>query len=450
MAAVPTSMLREIVWPAVPTPAASRLFALMFQLEQTQWWSAEALRDQQLRQLDHLIAHATRTVPYYRTRLSGIAPLDTPLTAEAWRDIPMLARSDIQNAGDELKTEQLPPGHGEIHDSITSGSTGSPVRTCDTDLTVLYNQAFGLRRALWHGRDFSATTAVIRKFAAGEARPPNGARGLHWAPGYETGPQVLLDVSCSVEVQLAWLRRERPAYLMTFPSNLQMIADFCLAENEGLPGLRGISTFAETVDPALRETCQRAFGVPLVDSYTATDAGTIAIQSPHGHHYLVQSESVLLEVLDDAAQPVQPGNVGRVVVTVLHNYATPIIRFDIGDFAEVGAPDPGGRGLPVLSQILGRVHDLVTLPDGTRFFPQCYPVFRKTDAVRQYQVVQRSLKHIDVKLSTSRPFNRSDEDAIRRDMIAAFRHPFEINFTYVNEIPREASGKYFDFKSKLT
>ena len=126
-----------------------------------------------------------------------------------------------------METTHLPPGHGDLHKSITSGSTGRPVHTCDTDLTVLYNQALGLRRVLWHGRDFSQKTAVIRKFSDDKAQPPNGARGLHWAPGYATGPQVLLDVSCSAQAQIDWLRRQHPAYLLTFPSNLQMLAQYC-------------------------------------------------------------------------------------------------------------------------------------------------------------------------------------------------------------------------------
>jgi phenylacetate-coenzyme A ligase PaaK-like adenylate-forming protein len=68
----------------------------------------------------------------------------------------------------------------------------------------------------------------------------------------------------------------------------------------------------------------------------------------------VQSESVLLEIVDDAGRACAPGRAGRVVVTSLHNFATPLIRYELGDLAEFGAPCACGRSLPVISRVLGR------------------------------------------------------------------------------------------------
>ena len=45
------------------------------------------------------------------------------------------------------------------------------------------------------------------------------------------------------------------------------------------------------------------------------------------------------------------------VITDLHNFATPLIRYELGDYAEVGTPCPTGRGLPVLN----RKNDMVGL-----------------------------------------------------------------------------------------
>jgi phenylacetate-CoA ligase len=54
------------------------------------------------------------------------------------------------------------------------------------------------------------------------------------------------------------------------------------------------------------------------------------------------------------------------VVTPLHNFAMPLIRYAIGDYAEAGPPCACGRGLPVLARILGRARNLLTLPHGER------------------------------------------------------------------------------------
>ena len=88
--------------------------------------------------------------------------------------------------------------------------------------------------------------------------------------------------------------------------------------------------------------------------YTCQEAGYLALQCPDYPHFHVQSENVLLEVVDDVGQPCGPGEVGRVLITSLNNFATPLIRYELGDYAEVGAPCPCGRGLPVLKRIMGR------------------------------------------------------------------------------------------------
>jgi len=61
------------------------------------------------------------------------------------------------------------------------------------------------------------------------------------------------------------------------------------------------------------------------------------------------------------------GQVGRVVVTDLHNFATPLIRYDLGDYAEMADTCPCGRGLPALKRIMGRRRNMVRLPDGRSF-----------------------------------------------------------------------------------
>ena len=107
-----------------------------------------------------------------------------------------------------------------------------------------------------------------------------------------------------------------------------------------------------------------AWGVPLSDMYSGREVGYLALQCPQHDHYHVMSEGNFLEVLGDDGRPCQPGETGRVVVTTLHNYVMPLIRYEIGDFAEVGEPCPCGRGLPVLTRILGRQQNMLTLPTG--------------------------------------------------------------------------------------
>ena len=76
-----------------------------------------------------------------------------------------------------------------------------------------------------------------------------------------------------------------------------------------------------------------------------------------------------MEVLDNHGRPCKEGETGRVVLTDLHNFTMPLIRYEIGDYAEVGPPCACGRGLPVLARILGRSRNMLTLPAGDRIWP---------------------------------------------------------------------------------
>ncbi len=449
------SSIPGIAWPAVPGPAASMRLALLQQLEQSQWWSAEALRAQQDRQLSLLLRHAAATVPFYRERLAGIGPRPgQPLAPDAWNRIPLLRREDIQQAGPALHSQVVPRAHRPLHKITTSGATGKPVAVQTTRATRLFWDVFTLRDHHWHRRDFSGTLAAIRSYPDGKALYPGGVRGRGWAPVasaiFHTGPAHGLAITTSAENQVEWLRRCRPNYLIIYPSALAELIRYCGERGITFPELREVCTVSEAMSPELRAACQETFGVKLTDTYSAQETGYLTLQCPDHEHYHVQSESVFLEVLDEAGRPCEPGESGRVVVTSLHNFATPLIRYEIGDYAEVGAPCPCGRGLPVLTRVLGRVRNMVTLPNGERYWPSVYGGrYAEIAPIRQLQLVQKSLERIEVRLVVERALTAEEERVLRELVHSRIRHPFEVVFTYHDEIPRGPGGKYEDFKSEL-
>ena len=66
------SSLADVAWPAVPGAEASRVLGILYQLDQSQWWTPEQIEENQLRQLTKLLDHAYRTIPFYRTRLDSV------------------------------------------------------------------------------------------------------------------------------------------------------------------------------------------------------------------------------------------------------------------------------------------------------------------------------------------------------------------------------------------
>ena len=449
--AVPDWQYRSVVpgigWPAIPGKEPAALLALQFQLERSQWLEPDRLRELQFRQLGALLRHAHGTVPYYRERWHGRYDPREPPTAELFSRLPLLARSDLQSNFEALSSTDFPAAHRPLTEARSSGSTGMPVRVLKSALTQLLWRAALLREHLWHRRDMSGKLAVIRHgVKAGPLKD--------WGPTTRniavTGPSVLLPTSVAVDAQLRWLEKEQPDYLLTYPSNLYELLRLSLERGTRFPCLREARTLGEVVTPELRALCRDAWGVPVVDAYSAQEVGYFGLQCPDHDHYHVQSESVMLEVVDTQGKACAPGQVGLVVVTPLHNFAMPLVRYVMGDYAEIGQPCDCGRGLPVLSRIMGRVRNMLVTAAGERYWPS-FGTRKLTNIapVLQHQFVQKSHDLIEARLVTAAPLTRNQEDELRQHILSRLPGGFHMNFVYCQQIPRSANGKFEDFMSEI-
>lgn len=439
-------------WPGTLSNRSAQLLALQHQFEQNERLPGEVSRNRQFEQISLLLKHAVTTTPYYRALIDPAVLRLSPLQlSQHWAQIPVLSRTQLQAAGARINSEQVPADHGVIRSIRSSGSTGVPVSVRVTELVSLMWLAFTLREHLWHRRDLSSRLAAIRS-----DRGKTGERGIgakSWGAATEmfvTGPAFILDPGHGLEVQLAWLNEVQPDYLLSFPSNLQALGERMREKGCSAPKLKELRTFGETLSPDLREILGDLWQVSVVDAYSAQEVGYLALQCPESPLYHAVSENILLEILDAQDRPCQPGAVGRVVVTALHNFASPLIRYEIGDWAEAGAHCGCGRTLPVINQIMGRTRNMVKLPDGSSHWPS----FLSTDwadigPVRQLQMVQTDTDKICLNLVAERrlkPVEQEKMSAVFRDSLG---YPFEFLFNYVQDIPRSATGKYEDFICRI-
>lgn len=436
-------------WPALPADTGAVLLALQFQLEQTQWESPAQIHLAQFRQLGNLLRYVYATIPYWREKLegAGYASGNQAVMPDWFRALPVLTRSEVQALGDTLLSGRIPPEHGLAVRGQTSGSTGKAISFHVTEVTQLFWLAFGLRDHLWHRRDLTAKLAAIRIKVERET-----AQG--WGPAtdivFRTGPCAMLNIRTDIDEQLAWLAGEDPDYLITHPSNLRALARRSIERAWRPRRLREARTFAEALPDDLRALCRDAWNVKLCDVYSAEETGYIAIQCPEHDHYHVQSESLIVEILGQDGAPCGPGETGRVVVTTLHNFAMPLIRYEIGDYAVAGGPCPCGRGLPVITRVLGRKRNMLRLPDGRQFFPS-FPAdaWAPIAPARQLQVVQRTLEDIELRVVAERPFTADEEARLAAAFRKSLSHPFRITLAYRDEIGRSGNYKFEDFVSEL-
>jgi len=280
-----------------------------------------------------------------------------------------------------------------------------------------------------------------------------GIRARRWGPvraiPFPTGPAFQLTATSSLEQQWDWLVSHNPAYLMTVPSIVRRFAE--RDDVARLGALSGISTIGEVVDPQLRTLARERFGVAIHDMYSSEEAGCMAIQCPDEDFYHVQAEAMILEILDETGQPCAPGKSGRVVITPLGNFATPLIRYDIGDYAEASGPCPCGRGLPALKRLMGRRRNLMVTPDGLHFWPSLQArSLQKIIKFRAFQFRQVAPDAIEVWLAAERAATPEQERAMRDVLLGALPCPYRLSFHYVDEFPPHPGGKHEEFVSLLT
>jgi phenylacetate-CoA ligase len=445
--AIPFSAVPGVEWPAIANPAGASMLAMQWQLERSQWWPPEVLLEQQFRQLRALAAHAVANVPYYREALakaglSGVEGLD-PGTFRRW---PILRKVDVRPNEASLRAAHVPREHGAVFENYTTGSTGTPLRVFHTQVVQFFAHALIVRDHLLHERDFSLKFGAVRRNVA----QPGEQRGWGIVNAmFGTGPSCGISAHADVNQQLDWLLRERPAYLLSYPSVLREMILRAQERRVAPSGLVELIAFAEAMPEDLRELAGAHWGVRVVDGYSCAEMGPIASQCPLHEHYLVHAENVYVEVLREDGSLCGPGETGRVVLTALHNFAMPLIRYDIGDYAEVGGPCPSGRSLPVLGRIAGRVRNMVRDPGGGVRWPSFSGIWRTIAPFEQARLVQHSLSEIEAQFVMDRDLT---DDESRR-LIAGLRerlgYPFEIRLSRVQQIERAAGGKFEEFLSLL-
>jgi phenylacetate-CoA ligase len=265
-----------------------------------------------------------------------------------------------------------------------------------------------------------------------------------------TGPAVLLNIERPVDEQVAWLQAQAPSYLLTHPTNLEAILRHCTERGLRIPRLLEARTLAESLSPQQRALCTEVWGIPVTDIYSAREAGYIALQCPDAMHYHVQSENVVVEIVDERGRACLPGEEGRVLLTVLNNFAMPLVRYEVGDIAVPGAACACGRGLPVIERIAGRVRNMMTLPDGRRHWPVFDDaIFGAIELITQYQVVQASLRKLELHVVARRALTDAERETIRDRFGARLHRDFEIELIVRESIARGPGGKYEGFISRI-
>lgn len=443
-------------WPPYLAKFPATLKEVVHGLETTDRATAEQIVLGQHSQLMLLLEWAAANVPYYREQgaLKSALKLlrrSAGLFEDEWLKLPLLLKETLRSDGPRLAAASLPQPHLPLAPVRTSGSTGIPVEIRTTAVTRLLWDALAVREHLWQKREFSKRLGVIRSYAPSEGQP-EGITAANWGSPvsdlYRTGPASVVHVKQPVEVLVAWLRRFNPHYLLTYPSVAAALFD-ALGARGRTPALEEIRLMSEPVDAAFEQQLKDSWGVRVTDIYSANENGKIAIRCRERENLHVQPEGIFVEILREDGSRCAPGESGQVVLTSLHNLATPLIRYQIGDFATVGEPCACGRASLVIRRVLGRVKNMAVAPDGRRYYPISLYKIRAVPAIRQSQWVQTARDAIELRAVLDRPLTEAETQRAIETVRETLGHPYRVSVVAVAEIARGPTGKFEEFLSLL-
>jgi len=443
----------HVSWPPVLAGAGATLSALLHHLEVTQWLPYGEIAARQYEQLGRLAAYAAQHSPHFKKRLddAGLQPQELA-SAEGLRKLPPLTRRALQEAGKDFYCAQVPQTHMPCRNTSTSGSTGEPVTVIKTAVALLFLHANVLREHFWHQRDFMGRALLIQSEAnqsyvtqQGWGHPVN----LLFPSGEIRSLPITTDVARQVEEIMSF----KPEHMLIYPSNLDAVMTYCEERGIAISGIKHLWSHGSTLPHTLRRKAEAFFGARIEDNYSSSELGVMALQCPVSGLYHVMSESVILEVMDENDHPCKVGETGKIVVTDLHNFATPLVRYAIGDYAEVGGACPCGRGLPTLASIRGRERNMLVKPGSIRHWPRIdIDHFSDYHLIRQCQFIQHTLDDIEARLVVAGgAFTPEQEARFAEYMQEKFGYRFLLRCTYFQDrLPLSPRGKIEEFVSLIS
>lgn len=413
---------------------------LVEHLDKTQWWPLARLEFAQQKELVNVVKHHATHTDHFKQRLQaqGLTAADVSTLAGLTRLRP-INKSDIQLAGDNFYSTAIPPSHLPTSISQSSGSTGQPVSVKRTTISELFWGALAIRDHQWYDRNYQGRLTAVRVLQEYKELE-------QWGPPvsvlYGSGTAQGIPVSTDIKEQVRLLNEFQPNIIIIHAGALAAIVEEWAQHGYSLANLEHIKNVGDTVRQPLRDRVREVTGLEIEDNYSSSEVGCMAIQCPASGLYHIMSESLIVEILDDAGNACQEGQVGRVVVTDLYNAASPIIRYDLGDHAEVGGACSCGRHLPTIRRVLGRDRNLLTRPDGTKFWPPGGRSTLSKYGVRQWQIVQYALDNVEFRVVVTTPLTKEQHKEMTHAVNDMLKFPGTVRLVEMDTIPLSKSGKY--------
>jgi phenylacetate-CoA ligase len=254
-------------------------------------------------------------------------------------------------------------------------------------------------------------------------------KNLRWVDAFDITDAELKKLAFDLE-------RWQPEYIWGYLSTLELLASQIQQHHLQIRPM-AVQSNAGTLYSDIRKRLEAAFGNVIFNRYGCREVSLIAHECSHHQGLHEFSPTNYVEII-----PVD-GDMGKVAVTNLHNWAFPFIRYEIGDLARraENACTCGSR-FPLLENIVGRSVEVIFSPSGKLIDGEFFThLFYGMPGVAQFQVVQETREQLRICIVRSDDFNPADVERMINVILTHGDPRFVVDVEYVERIAPLRSGK---------
>lgn len=428
----------------------SSIFANIIGIDFIENGNSAARESWQKRQLTNLLRHAHARSSFWRKRLPTRF-----ISHEAFKFLPALARFELAS---QVQTEGslVQPGPaGWVQINRTTGSTGQPLEIYTSAESAFYNNIRSLAQYFFNNLRLDENRVQIkpaRQAAKLLKSEQSTRRSEYWAGPlskvYLNGSNKEVIYVNDNDALIRELKKDNIGYLVSPSRYVEMLFDYGgedLIKNLGIKLWLHVSDYRS---PEIVEALKR-LGVPCFSNYSSDEVGPIAFECQHYPNvYHVAHTNVIVEEDKSLQVDFEDVKLNRLLITHLHSYASPIIRYDIGDFGSLTNGCPCGHNGPTLRNIYGRGKHFLRHPNGT-----IVPFYLSTRALREVsnfqecRIRQTEIDTIVVELGGRDELDEREKDKIKNLINSVTDHAFKIEIKTAVKIDWSDSPKRLFFSS---
>lgn len=437
---------------ALLEPAAQKDLSNIVSINLIENGDRVARENWQNRQLTNLLRHAHARSKFWRRRMPS-----RMINHSIMKYLPVLTRQDI--AAQVALEGSLLVGDGDAsHSTYTStGSTGVPVKVHISGENGYYNNLRSLAQYFIDGLTLDENRVRIgpgtklenmhkKSILVKSSERWAGPLGKVFRNGHSKHINHYYDDNSLINELL----KDRVGYL-----NCPNLYIDILMNNGGLKlieklGIKLWLHLSDHRDPEIVDAL-KSIGVPSLSNYSAGELGAIAFEcSKYQGHFHVAHTNVVVECDNQMNASFNGQTVGRLLITHLHSYATPIIRYDIGDFGQVDERCRCGHDGPAISSIFGRGKHFLRHPNGKLLpFHVSTRVLLEAVAFKECRVRQAEVDTITIEIGGRTNITADEETKLKDVIIKATDSAFKIKISSVEEIDWGDNSKRLFFSSSV-